>query len=386
MPVRRRVVAALVAAVSLCAALTACRSTDSAAGPAIEGCAKTTNIQIATTPYQDSLVMSLGDALGWYKKECLNVTFQNVAFTNIAKIVASGKGAPVGWRTASEINQGYHLDNDLAYLYPWDIFSNGFALMGRPDSNLKTYDDFVKAGKSSQDAISAVIDEIHGKNVITTLNNSRAEVIQTAIQAQGKSLDWVKYTDLDPASGLTAYLRGDGDTYIAGIPQRQTLSDRGYKVLLAGTNLSPPPINGYITTKSYWNANQDALLKLIHVTYEAIRYTNANLDQVAAYISKEYNKQTGSTLTVDNFKAYWQKLETYPANAGETRAQIFTPGAVAYWKTTWDQDNQYFFNDIHSIPGPAPTDGYLGETVLKAYIAKYGTDEKGWDKPSGSLS
>ncbi|MEU8633116.1 hypothetical protein AB0C38_13165 [Amycolatopsis sp. NPDC048633] len=383
---RRRITAVLLAAAALGATLTGCRSADSAAGPAIEGCAKTTSIQIATTPYQDSLVMSLGDALGWYKKECLTVTFQNVAFTNIAKIVASGKGAPVGWRTASEINQGYHLDNDLAYLYPWDIFSNGFALMGRGDSGLKTFDDFVKEGKSPQDATAAVIEEIHGKSVITTLNNSRAQVIQTAIQRVGKPLDWAKYIDLDPASGLTAYLRGDGDTYIAGIPQRQTLSDRGYKVLLAGTNLSPPPINGYITTKTFWNNNQDALLKLIHVTYEAIRYTNENLDQVAAYISKTYNKQTGSTLTVDNFKAYWQKLETYPVNAGETKAQIFTPGAVAYWKTTWDEDNKYFHDDIHSIPEPAPYTGYLGETVLNAYIAKYGTTETGWDKPTGSLS
>ncbi|MEV0072632.1 MULTISPECIES: ABC transporter substrate-binding protein [unclassified Amycolatopsis] len=381
---RLRLGGVLVAAGLLASALTACAGSSSEGAP-IEGCAKTTNIQIATTPYQDSLIMSLGNQLGWYKQACLNVTFQNVALTNISKIVASGHGAPVGWRTSSEINQAQHLDSDLIYLYPWDICSSCSALMARPGTGLKSYTEFKNSGMSREAAIAAVINELHGKSIVTTLKNSRAEVIQSAIQSQGKPLDWASYVDLDPASGYTAFLSGTGDTYIAGLPQQQPLADKGYKNLLTGAELSPPPLNGFLTTKTYWNENKDALLSLIHVTFMAIRYTDANRDAVAKYVSDTYNKQTGSTLTVADFNRYWQNLETYPANAGDAQKKMFTPGAPAYWRTIWDEDNNYFFTNTHIIPEPAPASAFLGEEVQKAYVAKYGADETGWTKPTGNL-
>ncbi|MEU8633117.1 hypothetical protein AB0C38_13170 [Amycolatopsis sp. NPDC048633] len=377
--------AALALTLGLVTALvTGCRSAADAGAP-IAGCAKTTNIQIATTPYQDSLIMSLGTQLGWYRQACLNVTFQNVALTTIAKIVASGHGAPVGWRTSSEINQAQHLAPDLGYLYPWDICSSCSALMARPGSGLKSYGEFAASGMSRAAAIAAVIDELHGKSIVTTLKNSRAEVIQSAIQGQGKPLDWASYVDLDPASGYTAFLAGTGDTYIAGLPQQQPLADKGYTNLLTGSELSPPPLNGFLTTKAYWTENKDALLALIRVTFMAIRYTDANREAVAKYVSQTYNKQTGSTLTVADFDRYWQKLETYPVNAGDARKLMFTPGAPAYWRAIWDEDNNYFFGTTHSIPEPAPASAFLGEEVQQAYVAKFGAGETGWWKATGSL-
>lgn len=347
-------------------------------------CSKVTNIKVATTPYQDSLIMTLGQYLGWYKQNCLNVSFVNVAFGDEPQALVSGS-AQVAWFSDPGVYQDYHLDKSLVYYYPWDIFYNGFALMARPSLHLKTATQYMKAGKTESQAVAAVINELKGKSVITTLNNSRAEEIQSPILKEGKPLSWVNYINEGAAPGLALFLRGTGDTYIAGIPQRAELVNKGYSVLLSGAQLAPPPLNGFNTTTSFYSHNKSALLALLHVTFMEIRYTDANLNKVANYVATTYTHETGDTFTPADFKQYWQKLELYPQNAAAAQKMVFDKSGKAYWQTTWNLDKLYFVKLTKAISAPTPTSAFLGVQIQKAYIAKYGANEKGWSKPTGSL-
>ncbi len=80
---RTALLAALLAATTAiagCSGSSSKKAADSASSSSGTSCTKTTSISIATTPYQDSLIMTLGNKLGWYAKACLKVTFKNVDF------------------------------------------------------------------------------------------------------------------------------------------------------------------------------------------------------------------------------------------------------------------------------------------------------------------
>jgi len=384
-------IALVVSALAVTTVLAACGSSSKnssstgGADSSAAACAKTTSISIATTPYQDSLIMTLGNKLGWYAKACLKVSFTNVDFTNEMSTVVSGT-TNVAWYNTTGVVSTYHQDNSLVYVYPWDIFDQGAAMMARPSANLTTYDEFVKQGKTSDDAVAAVIDELHGKTVITTIGSDTGEDLVMALRRQNKPQDWVKIINLGQDQGLATFLRGTGDAYIGGIPQRQTLVSKNYDTLLAGSNLTPAPLNGFVTKRSFYDANKDALLSLMQVTFMAVRYTEAHLDEVAAYVSKTFNAQTGGTLSADDFKTFWQKYEHYPVNAGDAQKLIFTQGGIGYWKAIWQQDNDYLYTVTKAIPASVPESAFLGEEFQKDYVAKFGSDEKGYWDPTGSLS
>jgi NitT/TauT family transport system substrate-binding protein len=386
----RRRLSVLIPAVALVGAavgLTACGSSSSdnaATAAAAAHCKSMTTIRIATTPYQDSLIMTLGNELGWYQAECLNVTFQNVAFGDEPQVLSSGT-SDVAWFSDPGVYEDYHQDPNLVYYYPWDIFYNGFALMARPSLHLKTAAQYMQEGQTQAQAVDSVINELHGKSVITTLNNSRAEEIQSPILKAGKPLNWMTYINEGAAPGLALFLRGTGDTYIAGIPQRAELLQDGYVPLLTGVQLAPPPLNGFNTTKSFYEAHKSALLALLHVTFMEIRYTDANLNQVADYVATTYTHATGDTFTPADFKEYWQKLELYPTDAADAQKMVFDSSGVAYWQKTWDLDGLYFVNLTHTLTQKTPTSAFLGEQIQQSYIAKYGANETGWMKVTGSL-
>lgn len=364
--------------------LSACASHGSSGTTPGASCKKTTKISIATTPYQDSLLMSLGTKLGWYSKNCLDVSFTNVDFSDTMSTLAAGT-TDVAWYNTTGVVSTYHRKQDLVYLYPWDIFDQGAAMMARPSANLTTFDEYVKKGMSTKQATAAVIDELHGKTVVTTLGTDTGEDLIMALRRQGKPQNWVKVDNLSQDQGLSIFLRGTGDVYLGGIPQRATLTAKKYDTLLAGSDLTPPPLNGFVTTKGFWQAHQQAMLALQHVTFEAIRYTEKNLDAVAKYVSAEFNSQTGGSLTPADFKSFFQHYEHYPVNAAQAQKEIFSPSGFGYWKNIWTQDNDYLYTVTKAIPAPVPTSAFLGQQFQSMYIKKYGANETGWDKVSGSL-
>lgn len=384
-PLRRRALAISAISASLAMAVGAYSAVPQAAAASSAKCHSMTSISIATSPYEDSLLMSVGQQLGWYKQNCLNVTFKNVSYSSIMQALAAGS-TNVAWYTTSGVAATYHLDKGLVYYYPWDIVAQGNALMGRPNDGLKTEAQFVKQGMSTSKAIAAVIKELHNKDVITTKDNVREELLVAALHRQGKPLSWIKETNLDAASGLAAFLRGTGDAYISGIPQRQTLIDHGYKVLLAGPDLAPAALNGFLTTKTFYKQHEQALLALQHVMFMTMRFTDKHKQQVAKYIASTYDHATGSNVTPAQFLQDYQGLELYPRTAAETAKLTLRKGSKYDWRAEWQLDNTYLYKLAHSIPSAVPTSSFLGMQFQAAYAKKYGLHETGWSKPTGSLS
>lgn len=347
-------------------------------------CNGMTNIRIGISPFQDTLLPSVGQQLGWYKQNCLNVSLVNVSWDAMMTTMAS-RSIDVAVYNTTGVVSTHHIASNLVFAYPWDIFDQGAAMMGRPGRGLKTFAQFRARGLSAQAARTATMRQLKGRTVVTTLGTDMGEDLVMALHRTGMSLSDVKVINLSTDQGLAAFLRGTGDAYIGGIPQRTRLVTDHYLTLLAGPDLTAPPINGFVTTRAFATQNRDALLRLIHVTYMIIRYTQAHTRLVGAFITSTLNKQTAAGMKPSDFVSFWQHWEHYPLNAAQAQRELFNPNGFGFWQRTWNQDNTYLVNFSHVLKVKVPTSVFLGVQMQRAYVSKYGANERGWDKPTGSL-
>jgi len=333
-----------------------------------------TKISIGISPFQDTLLPIVGQEKGWFKEEGLDVQFKTLAWNAIAPAVASGAIDVAVYNTTGVVAV-YSKQPDMVFWYPWNIFTQGAALMGRPGIGLKSVSDFEKEGKSHEEAVKAVASQLRGKTVVTTMGSDMGKAVVVMTASNGVPRDAFKIIDMDPDQGLAAFLSGTGDAYLGGIPQRTRLNKEGYLTLASGPDVAPVPLNGWVTTKPFATKNQDALLKLQNVMFRIIRYTNANQDETAKLITDRLNSETGAKMTTDEFKRFWNDIETYPKGPAEVARDILAPTGFAYWKRTWDNDNAYFTEIDKLIPQRVPYDAFWGDQVQQRYAALYGEND-----------
>ncbi|MFY0602744.1 MAG: ABC transporter substrate-binding protein [Flavobacteriaceae bacterium] len=316
---------------------------------------KSTTIVFGVSPFQDTFMPILGKEKGWYKEEGLDVQFKILGWTEIQEALSS-KGTQkidIGINNISSVIATHNNNPEIVYLYGFNTFDNGFALMIRPNSELKPLSYFLDKGIQRQEAIKLTAEQLKNKTVITTSNTDMEQGVAAAANKGAISFKKdIKIINLNPDEGLAAFLSGEGDAYIGGIPQRSRATKEGMIEMLTGIDLGPAPINGIVSTKSFYNSNRKDILKLMKVWFKIVEYTNNNIDEVANIIVKKLNKTSAANFTIDDFKIFWNNYEHYPANVEEIDAQILDPNGDNYWKNRWDDTNNYFYNIVNTIPKP----------------------------------
>lgn len=317
--------------------------------------AKSDTIVFGVSPFQDTFMPILGKEKGWYKEEGLDVEFKILGWTEIQEALSSRgtQKIDIGINNISSVIATHNNNPEIIYLYGFNTFDNGFALMIRPESDLKPLSYFLEKGIERQKAIELTAEQLKGKKVITTSNTDMEQGVAAAAQKGGLSLkDDIRIINLNPDEGLAAFLTGEGDAYIGGIPQRTRASKEGMVEMLTGVDLGPAPINGLVSTKSFYNDNQEEIKKLLKVWFRIVEYTNNNMDEVANIIVKKLNENSAANFTVEDFKTFWNNYEHYPANVDEIDTEILKSNGKNYWKNRWDDTNNYFYNIVNTIPKP----------------------------------
>ena len=225
-------------------------------------------IRFGVSPFQDTFLPILGLEKGWYAEEGLKVEFKVLGWTEIQEALSSisGNRIDIGINNISSVIATHHNNPDLVYLYGFNTFDNGFALMIRPEGNIKPLSYFLEQGLSREEAIKMTAKQLLNKTVITTSNTDMEQGVAAA--ANRGNLDFtkdIKIINLNPDEGLAAFLTGSGDAYIGGIPQRTRAGKEGMIEMLTGVDLGPAPINGIVTTKQYYEKNKEKLLKILKV-------------------------------------------------------------------------------------------------------------------------
>lgn len=330
-------------------------------------------VRFGVSPFQDTLVPIVGREKGWYREEGLDVEFSVLGWTEVMEALSAGK-VDIAINNISSVVATHQQNPNIVYYYGLNPFDNGFALMIRPDGKLKTLEQMLQQYPDRATAIKMTAAQLKGKTVVTTGKTDMEQGVAAA--ARKGEIDFrkdIKIIDLNPDEGLAAFLRGEGDAYIGGIPQRTRAGKEGMKEMLTGADLGPPPINGLVTTRQYAEAHQEELLKILRVWFRTVNHINANMDDGASIIIKEMNASSGGNFTVDDFKKFWNNYESYPPSPKEIQRVILDPAGKNYWKARWDDCNNYFFQITNSIKQPVNADeAFWMEKAQKAYTDKYG--------------
>lgn len=332
-------------------------------------------VRYAVSPFQDTLLPVVADELGWDKEVGLDVEIVVLGWTEVQEAVASGS-ADVGISNMSAIVATHDRAPDLIYLYGLNTFDNGFALMVRPDSTLKTIDQIeAKDGNlSHEEAVKLTARQLEGRTVVTTSNTDMEQGVAAACGKGGVEFATVKIIDLPPEEGLAAFINGTGDAYIGGIPQRTKAGKEGMIEMLSGADLGPPPINGIITTQEYYESNKETLHKLINLWFRTVIYIDEKEgpsgEKGSEIIVRALNKGSGGNFNEDDFWKFWNNYEHYPSNLEQVEAQILDPSGENYWKSRWDDCNNYFSNIVHRIERPVPSEDAFRMVEMHEFMKK----------------
>ena len=334
-------------------------------------------VRFGVSPFQDTLVPIVGSERGWYNDEGLDVRFSVLAWEEVIPAL-SGGSIDIAISNETAVIAAHQQNPELVYWYALNPFDDGFALMIRPDGRLKPLAYFLQRQSSRAEAVRLTAAQLRGATVITTSHTDMEQGVAAAARRGGLGFPRdLKIIDLNADEGLAAFLRGEGDAYIGGIPQRSRASKEGMLEMLTGADLGPPPINGIVTTRAYAREHNDELLRILHVWFRIVRSINAEPESGGgAIIVNKLNRETGTQFTMDDFNRFWNKLEHYPQSPREIEESILSPMGKNYWRARWDDTNDYLVNIRKTIDRPvSPEDAFLMPSAQRAYVERFGFEE-----------
>lgn len=329
-------------------------------------------VKFAVPLSPDALVVTFAQEKGWYREEGLDVQFTMVAPNKVQEALASGS-VDVAWSSTTDTMSASIHNRNVVYVYPWNTFDKGFALIARPDGPLKSVDEINKSIPSYTEAVHFAAVQLRDKTVITTTNTDMERAVASAVQQGDLLYRNVRIMNFPPDEGLAAFLSGRGDAYLGGVPQRTKAVKEGMVEIIRGFDLGPAPINGLVTSKAYLKGHEDVLLKIMKVWFRTATYTNSHTDEVGAYIAAQLNQHGGAHYEVADFTRDWNGLEHFVDSPQYAQTDIFDRKGTNYWKRRWDEDNKYFYIVKNSIPYAVSPDGIFEAQAMQIkFLRRYG--------------
>ena len=352
-----------------------CSGADVSAASLIDEGAQPTVVRMGVPPVADALLPVIGATKGWYKDEGLSVEIKTLDWNEIHASLTAGK-IDVGISNIATTVAAHAKAPEIVYVYALNTFDNGLALMVRPDGGLKPLDSFLPQYSAREEAIAAAAAQLKGRTIVTTSNTHMEHALAFAARRGGLAFKRdLKILDLSPDDGLAAFLAGKSDAYIGGLSQRIRAEKAGMIVMLGGTDLGPSPITGFVTTRRFARDNRETVLKLIKVWFRTVNYVNSNIDEAGASIAGELKSRSETSLTLDEFKRFWNKVEHFPASTADVEADFLNSDGRNYWKSRWISCNYYYVKIVGSISQQVPPDDiFIMPEIHREYVERFGND------------
>jgi NitT/TauT family transport system substrate-binding protein len=337
------------------------------------------HVSYGVSPFQDTLLPIIAKELNWYTEAGLDVDIRVLGWTEVQEAVASG-AVDVGVNNISSVVASHQNAPNLVYAYGLNTFDNGFALMVRPNGKLKTLAEIEREVGDHKRAVRAAAEQLEGATVVTTSGTDMEQGVAAAARRGGVRFADVRIVDLPPDEGLAAFLSGTGDAYIGGVPQRTRAAKEGMVEMLTGIDIGPPPINGLVTTKAYFNGNMSTLVTLVNLWFKTVRYIERRDGPPgktgAEIILRSLNQNSAGRFEAEDFWRFWNNYEHYPENPAAVESDILSEEGNNYWKRRFDDCNDYFFNVSKRIQKPVLAEDAFWMTRLHKEVLLTWVDGK----------
>jgi hypothetical protein len=208
-----------------------------------------------------------------------------------------------------------------------DLFV-GFEIIGNPNGNYKSVEDFVSEGMSRADAERAAVEQIKGKVFVHPAAPSLAGFFNWVFDkaTHGVALDEVQDKALaDDTAALAEALAGRADFHFGSAPQMAALMGKGWKPIIGAVDglksTTPGPDSPVMlmigqctltTQTDYATANHDTILRIAGVVYRIMDLYANDPTGAATVEVKIINEFNGTNLSVDDMLAMYQTQVQHP--------------------------------------------------------------------------
>ncbi len=333
-----------------------------------------THVRLGMTPFQDMLAIVVGEEQGIYDQVGIDLEFIHLPYEAVTEAVAAGS-----------LDLGSICETTV--VTSWDAFPHqrlgnifytfeGSAIMVRPESGMSTYEENLASMGDHSAALAATVSQLEGLDVLTTKGTDMEMGVGAALAAGGLDITDVNIIDLNPDDGLAAFLTGEADAYLGGLPQRFRLVKEGMKTLVTAQDVGSQAVIlcGFLTTADYVESNFDTLVDFAKGTFLTLQYVNANQDAAFGRIAELLNSMTGAQMTIGDIKNLWNKIEFFPTTGAEMYWLLVSPEGNRYWRPRME-----FVYDFYAGLGSVESEMDFDEVftfakVLEAYMAEHEPD------------
>jgi len=205
---------------------------------------------------------------------------------------------------------------DFTYFLIGDIWK-GQRLVIRPESDLKTYNEFLEELGDPEAAIKATAAQLKGKTIVTQLGASSDAPIRGALSAGGLTWDDVNFIDMPYIEAATAFIRGEGDVFTGSLPTTQRTIEAGGVTMLSSGELGGAMMCfvNYTVRKSYLKENEETVLRLLGVWYRTVDFLqpkNPKWDEAIEIMRRHVNKASGASFTHEQGVGILTDISPYP--------------------------------------------------------------------------
>ena len=367
----------LLTLLALSAVAIGCGSDDDGEATGEQG-QKLEKIRVGVIPFQDVYPLLFAEEKGWFEEAGLDPEFKDFEFFPDATVGLAGGAVDIAPTEVASILPTVSQFPDLRLAVPIHVFDNGFGLMVRKDSGMKTYEQLLEenGGDEAQAGRDAAA-QLKGKELIVPADTDQETSAYAVAKLGGLAWDDIKKIDLSPNEGATAFLSGTGDAFMAGIPQRLATRKRGAVELLTGSQMGPGsvPLVAFATTEQYYNEHEDTLVRFLSVWNRFSRYaaeSEENAREVGAFVAKLLNEKTGAGLTPDDFVTLFNNWQHFPPTVSEWK-RWYTEISP---QDRWDVAGEFFVDVKGNVEEKPEFDQYIWlDKLLDAYEQKLGADQ-----------
>jgi len=324
-------------------------------------------IRYGVTPYQDSGLPVVADALGWYEAEGLKVVLVPLSWGDVMPALAGGavdvviynmnSFMPAYWRST----QGRSPPLFYAPVFAF----KGQAVMVHGDKELMTMPetDSLEA-KEAEARIIEVAEQLRGKRVGVTKGTELEQIVLEGMSKAGLTEDDVTLVHGSPEVTLAAFLAGDLDAFAAGLTERVEASKRGAVALYSASDVMPPVINGLVTSEAFRENRSAELGRLLDLWFRTVQYIGDDVEGNSVHI-REYLRERGSTdYSPEEYAIAWN-FDVFALNREDARELFNDDASSLYWRSAWDGINDFLLSE-GELEQSVPYSAYFGESVLES--------------------
>jgi ABC-type nitrate/sulfonate/bicarbonate transport system substrate-binding protein len=169
-----------------------------------------------------------------------------------------------------------------------------------------------------------------------------------------------------PEDALAAFIARDVDAFGAGLTERVEARRNGGTELLVASDVSPPVIDGLITSEQFARDHRDILDKLVSQWFSTIQFMEKDLATNSKYVLSYLTKSASTRYTPQEYSGAWT-FQIFPPTPEAARDLLYVESSPYYWKRAWIANNEFLLRQ-GKIKLPVPLEAFHGEEVIQRII------------------